>query len=122
MKKRNLTFKFTLMFAAFTFVTLVISSILSYYNQTKLYKEQREESIQYVASYLEELLIADGNEFPWYQKYFLEHYKELLIPHEFTAEDIPASKGNYESLFAQFHPGKVLGKDINFEDLAEEVK
>ncbi|WP_294427376.1 GGDEF domain-containing protein [uncultured Treponema sp.] len=122
MKNRSLTFKFTLMFAAFTLLTLIISSLLSYINQTKLYKTQREESIQYVASYLDDLLVTDGDEFIWYQKYFLEHYKELLVPHSFTAQDIPVSKARYETLFAKNHPGKVLGQTIAFEELAEEVK
>ncbi len=77
MKKRNLTFKFSLMFATFTLFTLAISSILSYINQTNLYKKQREESIQYVANYLERRIVADGLDFLDFQKYFLAHSKEL---------------------------------------------
>lgn len=122
MKKRNLTFKFTLMFAAFTFVTLVISSILSYINQKNLYKNQREDSIQYVASYLEDLLITDGAEFSIYQEYFLEHYKDMLIPHDFSTENIIKAREEYEILFAQRHPGKTLGKNISFYELSEDVK
>ena len=44
MKKRNLTFKFTLMFASFTLLTLIVSSILSYVNQVQIFNRQREES------------------------------------------------------------------------------
>ena len=83
MRKRNLTFKFTLMFAAFTLVTLVVSSILSYMNQMQLYKEQREESVQFVASYIEGTLVADDDYFVWYQKYFLEKHRSLLVPYDF---------------------------------------
>ena len=70
MKNRSLTFKFTLMFAAFTLLTLTISSLLSYANQINLYKEQREESIRYVASYLEEVLTSDGDDFAWWHYSF----------------------------------------------------
>jgi len=82
MKKRTLTFKISLMFAGFTLVTIAAGSILSYINQTKIYKNQREESIRYVASYLEQVITSDGNDFAWWQEYFVENYKTLLVPHD----------------------------------------
>ena len=69
------------MFAAFTLLTLTISSLLSYANQINLYKEQREESIRYVASYLEEVLTSDGDDFAWWQEFFVKNYKDLNVPY-----------------------------------------
>ena len=122
MKSSKLTVQFTFLSIGFIILTILFSSFLSYMNQMNLYQKQREESIQYVASYLNELLLTDGKDFAYYQEYFLDHYKEMLIPHAFTAEDIPVARKNYENLFAQKHPGKVLGLDINFSELDEEVK
>ena len=122
MKKRNLTFKFSLMFATFTLVTLAISSILSYINQTNLYKKQREESIQYVANYLERRIVADGLDFLDFQKYFLAHSKELLIDPNFSQKNVDEDREIYEKLFAQAYPGATLDFEIDFDELPDEVK
>ena len=122
MRKRNLTFKFTLMFAAFTLVTLVVSSILSYMNQMQLYKEQREESVQFVASYIEGTLVADDDYFVWYQKYFLEKHRSLLVPYDFDDAMIQDARHDYEEVLSREFPGKVLGTDMDFEDLSENAK
>lgn len=122
MRRRNLTFKFTLMFAMSTLLTLVISSILSYINQTTLYKQQREESVQFVASHLEELLMADDIYFVWYQQYFLEKGGDFLIPYDFDDASIQESRHKYEDIFAKDFPGLVLAEDIMFDDLSEDAK
>ena len=122
MKNRSLTFKFTLMFAAFTLLTLTISSLLSYANQINLYKEQREESIRYVASYLEEVLTSDGDDFAWWQEFFVKNYKDLNVPYNFGANEIQQARHKYENLFSKAFPGKILGIDIAFNDLPKEIK
>ena len=122
MKKRNLTFKFSLMFTTFTLLTLAISSILSYINQTRIYKQQREESVQFVASYLEELLMADDIYFVWYQNYFLQKSSDLLIPYSFDNAAVQDARHEYEEVLSTEYPGKVLGGDMDFEDLSEKAK
>lgn len=122
MKKRNLTFKFTLMFASFTLLTLIVSSILSYVNQVQIFNRQREESIQYVTDYLEKLIKLDGDDFLHFQNHFLANYKEYKIPLYFTEYDMNLNREKFESLFAQTYPGKSLGKDIQFDELSKEVK
>ena len=122
MKKHRLTFKFTVMFAGFTFLTLSISSILSYFNQKKIYKQQREESIQFVASHLEELLMADDIYFVWYQQYFLQKGSELLIPKDFDSDSVQVARRDYEDLFSKEFPGLVLGTDVTFDELSDATK
>ena len=122
MKKRNLTFKFSLMFAAFTLLTLIICSLLSYLRQNRLYKSQREESIQYVANYLHSRILADGLDFLDFQKYFLLHSDELKIDPKFTQKNVDEDREIYEKLFAKAYPGKTLDFDIKFDDLPEEIK
>lgn len=122
MTKKNLTIIFIQMFAAFTLITLVVSSILSYLNQNHIYKSQKEESIQNVASYLETVLAADGQDFVWYQEYFLENCDKILIPRDFTDEDIQISRTYFEQLFMEKYPNEILGKTIEFKKLDEETK
>ena len=122
MKNRKLTFKFTLMFVGFTLVTLVVSSILSYLNQMQLYKNQREESIQYIADYLDKLVVSDSDNFLNMQHYFIAHYKEFKIPVDYGEEEIEKSRVRYETLKEAQFPGKVIGKDILYDELSDEVK
>ena len=122
MKKQTLTFKFTLMFAAFTLLTLLISSFLSYMNQMKLYKTQREESIQYVADYLEQIVKLDGDDFLNFQNFFIANYKDFKIPKDFDENDVLLNRQIYESMFAKNYPGKTLGKDIEFDELSYDLK
>ncbi len=122
MKRKSLTFKFTLMFAAFILLTLAISSILSYLNQTRIYKQQREESVQFVASYLEELLISDDIYFIWYQDYFLKKAKDVLVPYDFDNDAVQDARHDYEEAISQDSPGMVLGTNIDFEDLSAKTK
>ena len=122
MKKKNLTFKFTLMFASFIILTLIISAIFSLLNQQKVYKQQREENVQFVASYLEELIMADDIYFVWYQNYFLEKADSLLVPYDFDTISMQDARHDYEEALSHEHPGLVLGTDIDFDDLSEETK
>ena len=122
MKTRTLTLKFTLMFVGFTFITLIVSSLLSFFNQMQLYKTYREESIQYVADYLEKVIVSDSDNFFNMQNYFLAHYKEFKIPVDYGEDEIEESRALYETLRQSQYPGKVIGKDILFEELSDEVK
>lgn len=122
MKKGNLTFKLTMIFVAFTLITLVISSILSYINQTGIYKKQREESVQFVASHIEELFKADDIYFVWYQKYFMEKGSEILIPFDFNEDSVQESRIKYEDALSKDHPGLILGEDMTFDELSDNAK
>ena len=110
------------MFAVVTLVTLILTFILSYLNQNRIYSKQREESILYVADYLEKLIKLDDDDFLVFQDYFIEHYKEYKIPRNFGLDEINESRELYETLFARQYPGMVFGKDISFEEVSKEVK
>ena len=103
-----------MMFLAFTVLTLIMTAIVSYLNQMRIYKNQKEETLWHVASYLENTLKADGLDFAYYQEYFLAHSKELLVPHDFAEEEVQVSRHRFESLFAQTYPGKAFGTDVKF--------
>ena len=104
----------------FTIVTLSMSGIDIYLNQTDSYKKQCEENITNIAKYLEALIMADGDDFADFQKYFLEHHDEIDIPTDFPSY-LPAMD-EYDSLFAKEYPGKTLGVDIKFNELSDKVK
>ena len=121
MKNKNLTFKFTLMFVAFTLTTLVFSSVLSYINQTRLYKRQFEETLQHVATYLEGELLSDGETFLALQEYFMSEREKMYIRHDFDGDWKPA-RDYFEKRFAERYPGKSFAKDVPFKALDEDLK
>ena len=122
MKNRGLSFKFTLMFVGFTLVTLILTSLLSFYSQMHIYKSQKEESLQKVAVYLEKLLVTDGEEFLLFNQYFIEHASEFKIPVDFNWDTVEQDRVRYETLFQQQNPGKVLGQTVSFDELSDELK
>ncbi len=69
---------------------------------------------------MEKLIEDDGVDFALYQKYFLEHYREIDVPMD--ADDYVPYRTEYEHLFQTAYPGKTLGVDIEFDDLNDDVK
>ena len=120
-KGSSLIFKFAFIFACFTFFTLCMSGINTYINQTNSYKKQCEDNINNIAMYLESILSSEGEDFINFQNYFISHYEEIEIPFD-QVDDVEASKIEFESLFAQKYPGYVLGEDIAFGDLDNQVQ
>ena len=121
-RTESLVFRFGVIFTVFTVVMLLLSGFAAYFSQNSAYKKERETSIQQVASYLEAVLTADGQDFAWYQDYFLSHSESLLVPHDFAHKDIQAARYNFEKLYAQKYGNLVLGADITFNELDDDVK
>ena len=122
LKKKGLSFKFSLMFTGITVITLIITFMFSFFTQSHIYSKQREQSIQYLADYLEKLITLDDDDFLVFQDYFIEHHKEYHIPKDFALDEINESRELFETLFAQQYPGMVFGNDITFDEVSKEVK
>lgn len=122
LKKFRLTLKFTIFLTCFTAVTLALTSLLSYINQTHIYQSQHEERIQYLTSYIEKSVLNHGEDFLRMREYLVAHHDELEEPAHFHKNPAEQSRLFYEGLLAKNHPGKTLGLNIQFDELAEEVK
>ena len=121
-RKYGLKFKFGVIFLIFILVTMIATGIATYLNQTQIYEEQLEQTLQNLSAYLAVSINADGNDFAVYQKYFFDHCQEMDIPADFTEQDALKARQKFERLFADTYPGQVLGEDIEFDDLAREVQ
>ena len=118
----GLLMKFGLIFLVFALVTLTVSGIATYVNQSDIYQKQQENTMQSLSAYLTKIVEKNGDDFVLYQKYFFDHYDELDIPASFTLEDSQRARENFKQLFAQTYPGKIMGKDIQFDDMTPELK
>lgn len=83
-KRKSLLFKFGAIFLTFTIVTILMSSVTTYINQTNANHRDQEERIQQVAAYLDALIVGEGDEFSAYQEYLITHREDLTIPVDFT--------------------------------------
>lgn len=114
--------KFAIVFMLFSLVTLVTSGIATYVHQTKSYQSDQERKLQEIASFLSLNLQMDGTDFATYQEYFVNHYGEMNIPYDFDMEEMLRARSRSEELFAKRYPGLVLGKDVSFQELPEDVQ
>ena len=79
-KKNGLLFNFGLIFAVFTVITLAISGVTTYLSQMEAYQSECEQNIRNIGEYLEQLILADGSDFLWYQQYYMEHFRASSRP------------------------------------------
>lgn len=119
-KTDSLLFKFAVIFLIFTIVTLAISSINTYLNQTNSYKEQAEENIKNIAKCLRDMIEADGENFLQYQNYLLKNQDKIFIRNDFSSYQ--ADKKDFEQLFAKQYPDKTFGVDVKFDDMPDNIK
>ena len=117
----SLLFKFGIIFSIFIAVTLFMSSVNTYVNQTNSYQEQAEQRLKDIAWCLEKFIQADSKNFLNYQKYFLQNHKKVLIPYDFGG-DYQIDKKNFEKLFAEKYPGKTFDVDVKFDDMTDDLK
>ncbi len=117
-KSGSLLFKFAVLFAIFTVVTLVLSGVMTYLNQMKSYTLQCQDNIQNAGHYLVSLIEQEGDDFITYQDFYVKHYKDMQVPIQFDSYN--DSQLEYEKRMAEVYPGKVLGEDIELDELDEE--
>ena len=123
MKKRginSLSFKFTVIFTIFTVITLVSSGIMTYFSQNDIYREQCQTNIRNICEYLCALMEEEGEEMLAYQKFYLEHAGEMNI--RYDATEYRSYKKKFTDLFQKKYQGKVLGKNIQVENMDAELQ
>ncbi|MBO4331212.1 MAG: diguanylate cyclase [Oscillospiraceae bacterium] len=121
-KTQTLLFRFGSLFGIFSIVAILISVFAAYVTQSRIYREQQERTIHSIADYMAVVLSVDGLDFPMYQNYVIENHDSLDIPADFTSEDVQLVRGDYETAFARTYPGMILGDDVDFSELSDELK
>ncbi|MCR4640635.1 MAG: PP2C family protein-serine/threonine phosphatase [Lachnospiraceae bacterium] len=114
--KRGLGFKFGLFYVIFALVMIVVSSLLTFLNQSNSYHQECERNLRQITAHLAELMAREGDEFAIMRQYFEEHPDRLLIPLDFQA-DLEYSGDAFASYIAEHYPGQVYGDDLYFEDM-----
>lgn len=63
-KRVGLLFRFGVIILILIIVTLTISGIATYKNQSRIFQEEEEKNLRATADYLAVVLREEGNEFP----------------------------------------------------------
>lgn len=120
MWKKGLTYKTTILFSIFIFWVLVISSLLSYFTQSRIYKEQCKQNITNIAISLEKLMEAEKMDTIAYHRFFMAHHDEMEIPTDFT--EYESYKNKFFNHFSARYPGKTFNVDITTDELDFELQ
>ena len=121
MKKKSLAKQFEALFILFTLVTILVSSLMNYLNQTRMYHRSCVESLQQMTSHLSGLIQAEGDEFVNLKQWFSAHTEEVQIPLDFQ-EDLPRAKSAFQEYISAHYPGRAFGVDLRFEELDHEAQ
>ena len=120
-KRVSLIKKFIIMVLVFGIVSLALNGTYTYVSHTRTYHRESEENLKKISGYLENRIIAEGEDFKIVRDYFEEHRDEMLVPADFDNDYTPA-KEQFEKVFAEEYPGKVFGVDVAFTDLSDQAK
>ncbi len=102
---------------------MILTGYIAYQNQSHASLVMAKTKLKETTAYLNQLIMADQENFRNYQNYFADHADEIVIPYIFKKRHNPQpEKIAYEQLFQKNYPGMTLYKDIPFDELSDEVK
>ena len=108
--------KFAVMFISFIAVTLILNTLVTFFNQQNSYHEECKSNLMQTTNYLNKLIAADGEEFVELKAYFEEHMDKFDIAYDFDGSCAP-EKAEFDRLFAVNYPNMIFGSDIKFSEL-----
>ncbi len=117
----GLLVRFGFVFAIFSLATILSTAVSALLNQSRGYLRQHETSIRSIGDYLGRLINMDAQEFLDFQEYFIAHHDEINVPVDFDG-DVRREKLRFEQMFQKQYPGKVMGQDVVFSELSDELK
>ena len=121
MKKRSgLLRHFAIIFILFALITTIAASVITYFVQMRTYRELCEDTIQQVDDYLVNLILADGDDFLYYTRFYQEHYQDLRIPVDF--EGYEEARAQFVDAFTHAYPGQTLFMDISVSELPYDLQ
>ncbi|MBO4375515.1 MAG: response regulator [Lachnospiraceae bacterium] len=118
--KIKLIRQFGYLISAFIIVSLLVSVLVTYFSQTRMYRSLCKDRIISVGDYLAELILEDPDDFLHYKKYYMDHYGELRIPCDFS--DYTTARDEFYHAFEEAYPGLSFKNDIKPQDLSDDLQ
>ncbi len=121
MKTKSIAREFAVLFILFALITMIVSGVMTFVNQTESYHEECIENLHEMTGHLNRLIANEGSEFNDLKNWYDQNPDKVLIPIEFR-EDLPASKAAFYQYTREHYDGMSPGKGIEFDDLDDEGK
>ena len=116
MRHKSLAKQFGILFIIFALATIIISGVMTFYNQNVQYHEACIDNLKQLTDYLSDLIQSNGTEFITLKKWFSQHTKEVQIPKDF-ANELPKAQKKFTDYVKSNYPDKTFGADLSFDDL-----
>ena len=116
----EIVYKFSVMIVVFSVLILILCGIIAYLQQMRTYRNQCRQTSRDLGEYLEAMILDEGDFFLTYRDHISEYYGKELVPYDF--KEFNTARKDFEAIFTEHYPGKVLGEDITYEDMDEEVQ
>ncbi|MBR5377433.1 MAG: response regulator [Lachnospiraceae bacterium] len=112
--------QFAYLFTAFTIVILFVSVLVTYFSETRMYRNLCKDRIKAVGDYLSQLILDDPADFLSYQKFYKDHYQDIRIPVDFS--DYYTARNKFYSDFEKEYPDLSFKIDVRPEDMPEDLQ
>ena len=119
-KGMGLIGKVAVLFLAFSIISLIICTIVTYYFQAKTFKELKCNEVESISEYLVALMEKEGQSFIDYVDYYKDHYQDIRIPMDF--DEYQTAYREFLDAFSKAYPDKTLYSDISPNELPEDLQ
>ncbi len=120
MKKKSLGRQFALLFALIALISIIISGIVTYINQTRQYHNETITNLRQISDHLNGQITDSDDEFVYLKKWYSEHPDQVQIPVDFEA-DLDKSRQAFYDYANEHYDGRVPGAGLSYEEMDEEA-
>ena len=112
--------QFAYLISVFVVTTIAVAALVTYYSQMNQYRKICQDRIHEVGDNLVGQIMDEPEDFVDYRNYYVEHYKDIRIPIDFT--ECVTARDKFFKAFRDTYPDKTFRVDVQKDELTDELK
>ncbi len=112
--------QFAYLISVFVVTTISVAALVTYYSQMNQYRRICQDRIREVGDNLVGQIMDEPEDFIDYKNYYVEHYKDIRIPIDFT--ECVTARDKFFKAFRDTYPDKTFRVDVQKDELTDELK
>ena len=112
--------QFAYLISVFVVTTICVAALVTYYSQMNQYRKICRDRIREVGDNLVGQIMDEPEDFIDYKNYYVEHYKDIRIPCDFT--ECVTARDKFFKAFRDTYPDKTFRVDVQKDELTDELK